>query len=179
MELIVEDGSCKPGADSWVTLADANAHFANYGGFWDGSDSDKEAALRRAALWMSTSLIWSGTKSCSGNRLAWPRSGTSDCDGNTIPDDAIPDAVVLAQLAAASAELASPGILTPTITPGQQVLREKVDVLEVQYMTPLQQGVAPSTYDATVALRPVMTQISDYLRCLANVGQPVPWPKVV
>lgn len=179
MALIVETGACVPGADTWVSLTDANTHFANYGGAWTGTDALKEAALRRAALWMSTALRWNGQKACTGNVLAWPRSGMIDCDGNEIDDDAIPAQVVLAQLAAASAELQSPGVLTPSITPGAQVLSEKVDVIEVTYMTPLQQGMAPGTYDPLMQLRPVLTQVSDYIRCFASVGRATPWPFVV
>lgn len=178
MALIPEDGSCVPGADTWVSLADANTHFTKYGGFWTGEDAAKEAALRRAALWLSTAIRWHGKKVCAGSMLAWPRAGTRDCEGNDIPDDVIPHQVVLAQLAAASVELQSPGILTPSITPGQQVAREKVDVVEVQYMTPLQQGFTPKTYDSLVQLRPVLTQVNDLLRCLATVGKAGPWPFV-
>lgn len=179
MALTPETGACVLNADTWVTLADANAHFTNYGGYWTGTDALKEAALRRAALWLSTAIRWHGTKSCSGNLLAWPRSGTKDCDGNAIDDDAIPQQVILAQLAAASAELRSPGILTPSITPGAQTKREKVDVIEVEYMTPKDQGFKDGTYDPLTQLRPTLTQINDYIRCLASVGKAAPHPFVV
>lgn len=178
MAVTVEDGSCVAGADSWVSLADANTHFTNYGGFWTGEDAAKEAALRRAALWLSTAIRWHGTKACSGSLLAWPRTDVDDCEGNEIEDNAIPQRVILAQLAAASAELQSPGILTPSITPGQQVSSEKVGVIEVSYMTPLQQGFTPKTYDPLTQLRPVLTQVNDYIRCFASVGKASPWPFV-
>ena len=180
MPLVIEDGTCIAGSDSWVSLEDAATHFANYGGFWAGADPEKESALRRAALWLSTSIKWNGTKQCTGTMLAWPRSGVSDCDGIAIAPNTIPAAVILAQLAAASFELQNPGGLTPPVTPSQQVRREKVDVIEVEYMTPLQQGAAPGSYDPAAAARPILTQINDYLRCLANIdGTCVPWPFVV
>lgn len=178
MALVIEDGTCVADADSFVSLADADAHFVSYGGFWTGDDPDKEAALRRAALWLSTYIKWHGTKTCTG-RLAWPRSGVSDCEGVAIADNAIPYQVVFAQLAAASLELQSPGALTPNITPGGQVLREKVDVIEVTYMTPEQQGLAKGTVNPIDAQRQVLTQVNDMIRCLASVGPNVPWPFVV
>lgn len=178
MALTVETGAGVPNADSWVSLVAANAHFTDYGGFWAGTDSAKESALRRAALWLSTGIRWNGTKAYAGNMLAWPRTGMMDCDGNDIAENAIPMQVILAQLAAASAELQSPGILTPSITPGQQVKREKVDVIEVEYMTPKDQGVPDGVYDPLTRLRPVLTQVSDYIRCFAAVGTRTPWPFV-
>lgn len=180
MPLTIEDGTCVAGADSWVDVATADQFFVDYGGFWEGDTADKEAALRRSALWLSTVIEWHGTKDCGDNLLAWPRSGTSDCGGNAIADDVIPQQVIYAQLYGASIELQSPGALTPPITPGQQVRREKVDVIEVEYMTPLQQGVSPGTYDAEKGLRPIFTQINDLIKCFADVGlNKLPWPFTV
>jgi hypothetical protein len=181
MALIVQtSGACVPNADSWVSLADANAHFANYGGFWTGEDAAKEAALRRAALWLSTGIKWTGKRSCTSNMLAWPRTGVTDCDGTKIESDEVPTSIVFAQLYAASAELQTPGILTPSITPGQMVKREKVDVIEVEYMTPKDQGVADGgNYDAITALRPTLTAVSDLIRCFIEPSNATPWFFVV
>lgn len=177
--LLIEDGTCVAGADSWVDLTDANAYFANYGGFWTGTDELKEAALRRAALWLSTSFRWNGQKTCNVNMLAHPRTGLADCDGNAIPDDEIAQQVIFAQLSAASYELRYPGGLTPAVSTGKQVLKEKVDVMiDVTYMTAEQQGVT-KPIDSIAAQRPVLTQINDLLRCFASVGNNVPWPFVV
>jgi hypothetical protein len=179
MALIVETGAGVSNADSWVSLANATTHFANYGGFWTGADAAKEQALRRAALWLSTFIRWNGAKAYTGNMLAWPRIGMMDCDGNSIAENTIPPQIVMAQLAAASAELQSPGILTPSITPGAQTKREKVDVIEVEYMTPKDMGFPDSTYDPLMQLRPVLTQVSDYIRCFASTGKAAAWPFVV
>lgn len=178
MALIVETGAGVPSADSWVSLANAATHFTNYGGFWTGEDAAKEAALRRAALWLSTAIRWNGAKAYAGNILAWPRTGTADCDASEIAGNVIPQAVIMAQLAAASAELQSPGILTPSITPGAQTKREKVDVIEVEYMTPQDMGIPGGTYDPLSQLRPVLTQVNDMIRCFASVGKAAPWPFV-
>lgn len=180
MALTVEDGTCVADADSFVTLAEADAHFTNYGGTWSGTDPEKEAALRRAALWMSTFIQWNGAKACSDNLLAWPRTGMTDCDGTAIADDTVPAQVKLAQYAAALVELQSPGALTPSVTTGKVVKRNKVDVIEQEFMTPQDMGVSKGTFDPIAASRQVLTQVNDYLRCLAVLpGRKVPWPKVV
>lgn len=180
MPLIVEDGSCVAGADSFVSLAGADSHFANYGGFWAGDDPDKESALRRAALWLSTYIVWDGSKACGGNMLAWPRAGVTDCDGNAVADNVVPQQVIFAQLAAASVELQSPGAMTPSVTTGKQTKRVKVDVIEEEYMTPQDMGVPSGTYDPIAASRQVLTQVNDLIKCFATVpGRKVPWPKVV
>ena len=176
--LIVEDGSCVANADTWISLADADTHFANYGGYWAGTNEQKEQALRRAALWLSTSINWDGSKACTGNMLAHPRVGLTDCDGNAIATNAIAPQIPLAQLAAASYELRFPGALTPSVTAGKQALKEKVDVIEVTYMTADQQGIT-TPIDPIAAQRPMLTQVNDLIRCLASVGRSAPWPFVV
>jgi hypothetical protein len=178
MPLVIETGACVTGADSWISLTDANTHFTNYGGFWTGTDAQKEQALRRAALWLSTSFNWHGQKVCASSMLAHPRTGMADCDGNVIADDAIAMQVIYAQLAAASYELRSPGALTPSLAAGRQVLKEKVDVIEVTYMTADQQGIS-TPIDPIAAQRTVLTQVNDLIRCFASVGRATPWPFVV
>jgi hypothetical protein len=179
MPLIIEDGSCVAGADSFVTLAEADAHFASYGGFWTATDdARKEAALRRGALWLSTSFSWSGKKTCSVNMLSLPRAGLIDCDGNALPDNTIDPRFKLAQLLAASYELRYPNGLSPSIVLGKQILKEKVDVIEVTYMTADQQ-VAGSG-GAISSQRPVLTQVNDLLRCFVTDGsRATSWPFVV
>lgn len=178
MPLIVEDGSCVLGADSFVSLDDANNYFESYGGFWVGDDPAKEAALRRATAYISTSFKWFGALTCGRNQaLAWPRTGVTDCNDYEIADDSIPREVVIATLSAASYELRYPGGLTPSVVTGKQVLKEKVDVIEVTYMTAEQQGL--KAIDPVAARRPVLTQINDILSCLTSFGSATPWPFVV
>jgi hypothetical protein len=51
-------------------------------------------------------------------------------------------------------------------------------VIEVEYMTPIDQGAAPS--DPAATLRPVLTAVRDLLKCMASFpdGSNVPWPWV-
>ena len=178
MDLVVEDGSCVSGAESFVSLADANAYFTNYGGFWVGSDEQKNAALRRASSYVSTGFRWYGTPACGRNQsLAWPRNDMIDCAGYEVDSDSVPRELVLATLSAAAYELRYPGGLTPNVVTGKQVLKEKVDVIEVTYMTADQQG--GSGIDPVAAQRPVLTQINDLLRCFVIISSAIPFPIVV
>jgi len=178
MPLVIETGACVTGADSWISLTDANAYFTNYGGFWTGTDAQKEQALRRAALWLSTAMNWNSRKVCANSMLAFPAYDIVDCDGNAIESDVIPQNIILAQLSAASYELRFPGGLTPSLAAGRQVLKEKVDVIEVTYMTADQQGIS-TPIDPIAAQRTVLTQVNDLIRCFASVGRATPWPFVV
>ena len=110
--------------------------------------------------------------------LAWPRSGVVDCNGDTIPDDEVPVEVQQATFLAALAEYALPGVLTPTVTPGKQVKRVKVDVIEQEFMTPVDQGDTDT--DPAKTLRPVLTAIRDLLKCIAALpdADNTPWPWV-
>jgi len=182
MSLVVETGACVPTANAFVTRAALIAWAGDY--YPDvavGDDTDTDAAILRASAWLSTFPDWDGTLACGRGLqgLAWPRSGVTDCNGDAIPDDEVPVEVVQATYLAALAELSAPGVLSPTITPGKQRKREKVDVIEVEYMTPTEQGVKGSA-DATETLRPVLTAVSDLLKCLATLpdGTDTPWPWV-
>ena len=64
----------------------------------------------------------------------WPRTGAKlNCRAGLIPDEAIPPAVVTASYRAAWIEASAPGSLSASMTAGQRVAREKVDVIEVAY----------------------------------------------
>ena len=52
MALIVENGSIVPGADSYVSLADARALAAKYGKELPADDTAAEAALRNGAVYV-------------------------------------------------------------------------------------------------------------------------------
>lgn len=173
MPLIVEDGTCVADADSWVSLGQARTIAASYGFTLPDDDDEAETVLRFGALWLSTGYAWKGTKSCTGNMLAWPRTGVTDCDGSTIADDYIPLQIKISQVYAA----ANRSVLGPVVVPGQQVKREKVDVIEVEYMTPRDQGVGDGAYNP----RPMLLFVDDLIGCYyVDTSLPaVPWPFVV
>ena len=180
MSLVTETGSCVPTANAFVSRAALIAYADDY--YPDvtvADDTDTDAAIMRSSAWLSTFPEWDGSMKCGRGLqgLAWPRTDVTDCNGDSVPDDEVPFEVQHATYIAALAELTTPGILTPTITPGKQTKREKVDVIEVEYMTPSDQGVKS---DPLETLRPVLTQVMDLLKCMATLpdGKNTPWPWV-
>lgn len=176
--LIVEDGTGVAGADSFVTLEECTAWSEKYYGHaLTGSDAVKDAALRRAAAWLSTYLAnassiagfagkykWKGERTFGrGQSLAWPRTGVTDAEGIEIGSNEIPEEVKTAQHILARVEFQSPGILTPDINLSKIVQREKVGPLERSYFG------APSATGATSELasfRPEITAAIDTLKGL-------------
>lgn len=131
MALVVTPGSAS--ADSYASIAEADAYHAGRGNTtWTGSDTLKEAALRRATAWLDGRYRarWPGSRSRGREQaLDWPRAFASDKDGWVIASDAIPAEVVLATCEAALRELVKPGSLSPDITPGTaKVLTEVGDL---------------------------------------------------
>lgn len=181
MALIPEDGTCVADANAFVTRAVFLAWAADYRPDLDVSDTAAvDAAIIRASSWLSTFPDWEGRRTCGRNQgLSWPRENVTDCDGNTIPDDVVPLEVQQATNAASVVELTAANSLTPVITPGQQVKRVKVDVIEQEFMTPVEQGIGDE--DPLDTLRPMVAQVLDYLKCLAtfpNETEDTPWPFV-
>jgi len=181
MSLIVEDGSCVALANAFVTRAELIAYAADYyPGTTVADDTTTDGAILRGSLWLSSFPDWDGEMTCGRGLqgLAWPRTGAEDCNGDDVPDNEVPVEVQQATYIAALAELSSPGILSPIITSGKQKKSVKVDVIAESYMTPAEQGL--KNVDPIAALRPVLTAVSDLLRCMAVLpdGKKVPWPWV-
>ena len=182
MALIVEDGSCVVNANALVDRAALITYVADYlPGTTVVDDEITDSAILRASSWLSSFPIWNGTMTC-GRGLqgqAWPRTGVTDCNGDSIPDDEIPIEVQHATFVASLAELTTPGVLTPIITPGKQRKSVKVDVIQEIFMTPVEQGVK-GIVDPVETMRPVLTLVGDLLRCMATLpdGKNIPWPWV-
>lgn len=147
MALIVEDGTGKSDANSYISVDEANSYHSGRGNtLWETlSTTEKEQAIVRSVDYMIQvyRLKWDGTRNTTVQALDFPRSfveikdhqyqtvnGYAIIGGNTFyPNDEVPQEVknACAELAfkAASGELAE------DLTQG--VIREKVDVLEVEY----------------------------------------------
>jgi hypothetical protein len=137
MALIVEDGTSKADAESYVSVVDASAyHSARGNSAWAAlaSDTVREQCLRKATDYMQQVYRgrWAGYRKTSTQALDWPRQEVpfNDAGGYAYyADDAVPVEVknACAELAwrAASGELAA--------DLSQRVKREKVDAIEVEY----------------------------------------------
>jgi len=102
MPLTVEDGTLVAGADSYVSLDDADDWWAANGApvAWTGlTDAAKEGRLRAAARYLQDGqrLPFTGAPHAWDQALVWPRVGALYF-GIPVPSDAIPGAVIEAQL---------------------------------------------------------------------------------
>lgn len=132
---------------NYGTVAGADAyHLASGNAAWTGTNDAKLAALVRGSQYADTLALckrkngsvytrFGGVKAAGRDQLlAWPRIGAYDVDGTPIPDDVVPIEMEHATYEAALRELVQPGYLSPDYVPAQVIKREKVDVLETEYM---------------------------------------------
>ena len=147
MALIVEDGTGKADAESYISVANADTYHANRGNTtWATLTTDeKEQALRRATDYLLEvyRLKWKGSRVNDIQALDHPRSFMERDDGEYLSYENLnisngnyyyPNDVVVTEVKNACALMAwkaAAGELAPDLSQG--VLREKVDVLEVQY----------------------------------------------
>lgn len=176
MALIVEDGSGVAGANSYISVTDARAYATARGLRLPTTSAE---ALAYAALIGLSTLTpdeaveilltmgldfiegfrsqFQGSKTAEANALQWPRTGAC-LDGFELDDDEIPAVLpqAQAQLACDAYGGGTPVSLMPSGTDGREVLREKVDVIEVQY-SPGSGGSPQPTFTAARALlRPLL-----------------------
>ena len=161
MALTVEDGTGLADADTYAALATASDYATARGLTFAISGADQtpaEAALRRATTWLDAYVLprLSGTYRTHqrDQALQWPRSGVVDREGNGIDSDEIPQEIINACIEAAVREKASPGSLSPDVTPGTVAKRERIEgAVEVEYFRA----------GAVADQRPISTVIDDIL----------------
>lgn len=157
--LIVEDGTGLSNADSYTSLVEANLYHANHGNV-DWSDIDattKEQLLRKATDYMVAQyrLQYAGYRRYSTQSLDWPRLYVPLIDSlsaNVFPQYVDFD-IVPTTVKNACAELALKSytaILMQDLTQG--VIREKVDVIEVEYDKYSPQQTRYAQIDAMLSL---------------------------
>jgi hypothetical protein len=130
--MIVEDGTGVTGANSYITVADADAYIeANSFAFadWDAlSTAQKEALLVWGTRYIDIRVKWEGTKVYSDLWLSWPREGVYDHENDAVDSDVIP-----IRLQYAVAEVARFLINSDLSAPGTRegIERIRVDVIEL------------------------------------------------
>lgn len=131
MTLIVETGTGSATAESFCSVADADARHTAFGNTaWTGTDADKEAALRRATAFLEQRYRsnWKGTKLYRAQALSWPRYGAI-VDGWDIESTVVPE-----EVKNACADLAVKALTTDLNADlTRAVIREKVGPLETEY----------------------------------------------
>ena len=125
------------GTDVYISVADADTYWLARGNAaWAAaSDAAKEAALLEATQYLDGAYTYIGDQ-ITTQVLAWPRYDAQVTQGNFknifYDSDTIPP-----QIETACAELALEGLdasLQPAEARGGAIKKEKVDVIEVEYM---------------------------------------------
>jgi len=189
MSLVVEDGSIVAGANSFVTLDEANTFFADrVDSVWTdlAEDDQKTRALILASDYITQAwrLRWAGSITDATQPLTWPRRGVpvpdffdpffrqvnvplAFQDTYFIPENVVPQEVKDAQMLLARSQMNNSGVATLSLQEpiGRQTSKEKVGSLEVQYMTPADGGNARQTteyWDATQRVKPYFNPESGF-----------------
>lgn len=107
MAIIVEDGTGKTDAETYVSVAVADAyHTAMGNSTWTGTDAAKEVALRRAAQYIDNRYRFRGERRTTTQALEWPRVNYElSWRVEGWPVKALADATCEAALRALSAKL--------------------------------------------------------------------------
>lgn len=135
MALILNATAGDPNANSYCTLAEARAFYAQNVYAIDDKISDDLALT--AALVDATQLLddhydWFGTAASLTQALLWPRNGVFDAKGAYIPSTAIPDRVKKA-----TAEMARQLLLSDRTADNdvetQGIKRLKADTIELEF----------------------------------------------
>jgi hypothetical protein len=172
MALVVETGSARSDAESYISVADASAyHTARGNAAWAAlaSDTVREQLLRKATDYMLQAYRgrWAGVRVSSTQALDWPRYDVPMTDGPGAFDyggvsyyasDSVPAAV-----ARACAELALKAASGDLVADGSQaVKREKVGPLEIEYQDATTAGTNYRSVEGLLA--PFMVANSGQIR---------------
>jgi len=137
--LIVEDGTGVEGANSYISVEDADAHIEMYcenAATWLALEQDeKELRLIRATRFIDNAVFWVSTKTSDSNSLQWPRNEYIATYDRIIKSDEIP-----IELKQATAELANESIHTALTTDVVKLMREDFGDTSDTYASPVERG---------------------------------------
>lgn len=182
MAVIVEDGSCVEGANSYLSVTDFKTYADARGLSYDGkSDDETGEALIRATSWIDATYRtrFPGVRTYGAlQSLQWPRKAGSIVNGQYVPDaylttvtDAegipiatteIPSALESGTAEAAYRELLAPNSLAPDLERGGDIRRLKAGSVEVEYSTTAPAATIFTTIDGQLALILVSSPTSPY-----------------
>lgn len=147
MALVVEDGTGKTDAESYISVADATAYHAARGNSaWAGlaSDTVREQMLRRATDYMEQAyaIQWKGERVTDTQALSWPRSCVPGVASDIVP-------LAVSRACAEMALRAISGDLAPDLS--GQVKQETVGPISVTYADGARQQVKFQAVDNMLA----------------------------
>ncbi len=134
MALVIEDGTGKTNSNSFATAAEAIAYAAARGFSFPSVEADVEPLLVKAAdFLLGLEEGMKGLRTNQDQRLPFPRVRVLLFRNvDYIASDEIPERLKEVQMRLAVSAYANSNVLIPDGT-GQEVVREKVGPLEVQY----------------------------------------------
>ncbi len=159
MALVIEDGTGKTNSNSFATAAETITYATDRGYSFPSVEADVVPLLIKAADFMlGLEVQFQGYRTKQDQRLPFPRVQVLLFKGvDYIASDEIPERLKEAQMRlAVSAYAASDNDLRPDGT-GQEVVREKVGPLEVQYAERGSGPVHPQFNQAMDLLEPFFT----------------------
>lgn len=129
----VETGDIVPGANSYVTVEEADDYLAaniHVGPVWTAQTTEtKERLLVWASRFLDQRAAWNGKVIAADQPMRWPRSGVKNSDDIAIAPDSIPR-----QLKEAVVEMARYLIEDRAAQSSQDSLKKlKVDVIEFEF----------------------------------------------
>lgn len=157
------------GTNTYVDISEANQYWLdrNNETWSSANEQDKEKALLQATQFIDNAYDFTGWQK-TDNVLAFPRNGVTVVNGNlrgvSYDNETIPPQIISAVCELALEALS--GSLRPSQERGGAVKREKVDVIEVEYM-----DFAPSqkSFDfVTLLLKPLIKTVGgqkNLVRC--------------
>lgn len=136
-------------ANSYVTLAEADAYFADSFGrsAWGiAAQGDREVCIITASRYLDQYMTWMGEKASSIQAMEWPRMGTYDKTGRSYPNDIIPGPVRFATFELAYYILDNGGLSFAS----QSIDRVKVGSVDVEFSENYVDEGIPSFVEALV-----------------------------
>lgn len=147
--LIVENGTGRPDANTYVTLEQAKQYFIGrrlHSSAWTAATTaQKQTALRQASMLLDAEFTWGGLPLKEDQGLSWPRVNAFDRNGRRR------DGEVPKEVKSATCELAFYLLQEERLLARQGVglKRLRVDVIEFEYSE--KGGTSPETFPSYVA----------------------------
>lgn len=152
--IIVEDGSIVPGANSYVSTQEIDEFITNEGIFIEpGTDPYYQAV--KAAIRLDTQYRWLGRKVTKTQTMAWPRTGLGACNVD-IAETVVPQEVKLAQLYLLADKLTAAS--EEGVRGDQALRRKKVGNLEIEYFD-AKSGVTSASSDWITDVRALLRNL--------------------
>lgn len=96
MALVIDSTAGGADANSYISLADAEAYFEGrlHSSAWDdATEADQNAALVMATRMIDQTFAYQGYRTTTTQALGWPRTNAVDCSGETIDSTVNPQSI--------------------------------------------------------------------------------------